>query len=166
MNDGKVATYIPQLARVDPKVLADGGIRVETPLYCSCGASRSVPLMGSVPRTATVALHSAFNQFRRPSTMRSPPPNSVNSLSLLSRIIREVVSGADAVHRYVGQEPSGRLFNDICLDSNSHFPHFNSRFRFRQTPQSHGQFGGNHHHRVDQKQVEYGRSIRLCMKSS
>jgi len=27
--------------------------------------------------------------------------------------------GAEYVHKYVGQEPSGRLFNEICLDSNS-----------------------------------------------
>lgn len=30
--------------------------------------------------------------------------------------------GADEVHSYVGQEPSGRLFNEICLDHN-HKPH-------------------------------------------
>lgn len=27
--------------------------------------------------------------------------------------------GTDYVHKFVGQEPSGRTFNDICLDSNS-----------------------------------------------
>ncbi|CAD5225676.1 unnamed protein product [Bursaphelenchus xylophilus] len=26
--------------------------------------------------------------------------------------------GSDKVHQYIGQEPSGRLFNDICLDNN------------------------------------------------
>ncbi|VDK25755.1 unnamed protein product [Anisakis simplex] len=26
--------------------------------------------------------------------------------------------GSDEVHTYVGQEPSGRLFNEICLDHN------------------------------------------------
>lgn len=26
--------------------------------------------------------------------------------------------GADFVHSYVGYEPSGRLFNEICLDGN------------------------------------------------
>ncbi|KAI6211524.1 No extended memory [Aphelenchoides besseyi] len=30
--------------------------------------------------------------------------------------------GADFVHKYVGQEPSGRLFNEICLDSKN-IPH-------------------------------------------
>uniref|UniRef100_A0AC34FE18 Glutaminase n=1 Tax=Panagrolaimus sp. ES5 TaxID=591445 RepID=A0AC34FE18_9BILA len=36
--------------------------------------------------------------------------------------------GADMVHQYVGQEPSGRLFNDICLDNNNkpHNPMVNS----------------------------------------
>uniref|UniRef100_A0A914YRI9 glutaminase n=1 Tax=Panagrolaimus superbus TaxID=310955 RepID=A0A914YRI9_9BILA len=36
--------------------------------------------------------------------------------------------GADMVHHFVGQEPSGRLFNDICLDTNNkpHNPMVNS----------------------------------------
>uniref|UniRef100_A0A914X5I7 glutaminase n=1 Tax=Plectus sambesii TaxID=2011161 RepID=A0A914X5I7_9BILA len=36
--------------------------------------------------------------------------------------------GADAVHSFVGQEPSGRLFNEICLDGNNkpHNPMVNS----------------------------------------
>jgi len=36
--------------------------------------------------------------------------------------------GADYVHQYVGQEPSGRLFNEICLDNNNkpHNPMVNS----------------------------------------
>ncbi|EPB77516.1 glutaminase A [Ancylostoma ceylanicum] len=36
--------------------------------------------------------------------------------------------GADYVHSYVGEEPSGRLFNDICLDSRKkpHNPMVNS----------------------------------------
>uniref|UniRef100_A0A914WQN2 glutaminase n=1 Tax=Plectus sambesii TaxID=2011161 RepID=A0A914WQN2_9BILA len=36
--------------------------------------------------------------------------------------------GADEVHSYVGQEPSGRFFNEICLDRNSkpHNPMVNS----------------------------------------
>ena len=36
--------------------------------------------------------------------------------------------GADIVHHYVGQEPSGRLFNEICLDTNNkpHNPMVNS----------------------------------------
>lgn len=29
--------------------------------------------------------------------------------------------GADVIHQYVGQEPSGRLFNELCLDSKSMF---------------------------------------------
>jgi hypothetical protein len=27
--------------------------------------------------------------------------------------------GADEVHKYIGTEPSGRFFNEICLDYNS-----------------------------------------------
>lgn len=30
-------------------------------------------------------------------------------------------AGADFVHKYVGHEPSGRLFNEICLDCDSKF---------------------------------------------
>lgn len=29
--------------------------------------------------------------------------------------------GAEVVHRYVGQEPSGRNFNELVLDSNSEY---------------------------------------------
>ena len=36
--------------------------------------------------------------------------------------------GSDLVHRYVSHEPSGRSFNEICLDSNNkpHNPMLNS----------------------------------------
>lgn len=29
--------------------------------------------------------------------------------------------GPDDVHKFVGQEPSGRTFNELCLDENSIF---------------------------------------------
>ena len=29
--------------------------------------------------------------------------------------------GSEVVHRYVGQEPSGRMFNELILDYNSKF---------------------------------------------
>jgi glutaminase len=31
--------------------------------------------------------------------------------------------GSDVVHQYVGQEPSGRNFNELVLDYNSEFPY-------------------------------------------
>lgn len=36
--------------------------------------------------------------------------------------------GADYVHQFIGQEPSGRLFNEICLDAQNkpHSPLINS----------------------------------------
>jgi glutaminase len=36
--------------------------------------------------------------------------------------------GADYVHQFIGQEPSGRLYNEICLDANRkpHSPLINS----------------------------------------
>ena len=30
--------------------------------------------------------------------------------------------GRDTVHQYVGQEPSGRMFNELSLDNNSENP--------------------------------------------
>ena len=29
--------------------------------------------------------------------------------------------GSELVHQYVGQEPSGRMFNNLCLDYNSQY---------------------------------------------
>ena len=31
--------------------------------------------------------------------------------------------GADVVHQYIGQEPSGRMFNELCLDYSNKVSH-------------------------------------------
>uniref|UniRef100_A0A914WTX4 glutaminase n=1 Tax=Plectus sambesii TaxID=2011161 RepID=A0A914WTX4_9BILA len=87
---GNVATYIPQLARVDPEFWAVSICTVDGQRR-SWGDSMTPFCMQSVSKPFTYAI-------------------AVEEL------------GADEVHHYVGQEPSGRLFNDICLDYNSR-PH-------------------------------------------
>uniref|UniRef100_A0A914X683 glutaminase n=1 Tax=Plectus sambesii TaxID=2011161 RepID=A0A914X683_9BILA len=96
VSTGKVATYIPQLARQDPNqwgvsICTVDGQRV------SFGSARTPFCFQSVSKAFTYAI-----------------------------VASEI--GADAVHSYVGQEPSGRLFNDICLDGSGkpHNPMVNS----------------------------------------
>ncbi|KAL3120994.1 hypothetical protein niasHT_009645 [Heterodera trifolii] len=59
----------------------------------------------------------------------SKVPFCVQSVSkALNYSIAASEMGAEYVHQYVGQEPSGRLFNEICLDPNNkpHNPMVNS----------------------------------------
>lgn len=84
-----MATYIPQLARGDPKKWAVSICTVDGQRV-SFGDSRHPFCFQSVSK--------AFNYAIAASDL-----------------------GADFVHKYVGQEPSGRLFNDICLDSKSRY---------------------------------------------
>ncbi|CDW58414.1 glutaminase kidney, mitochondrial [Trichuris trichiura] len=89
-TEGKVADYIPQLARVDPN---HWGVAV-----CTVDGQRA-------------------------SWGDSKLPWCLQSISkALSYAIALDILGDELVHRYVGQEPSGRLFNDICLDHNNR-PH-------------------------------------------
>uniref|UniRef100_A0A915PXD8 glutaminase n=1 Tax=Setaria digitata TaxID=48799 RepID=A0A915PXD8_9BILA len=96
IQEGRVADYIPQLARVDPKkwglsICTIDGQRV------SYGDARTPFCFQSISK--------AFNY-------------AIVSSDL----------GADFVHNYVGHEPSGRLFNEICLDCNGkpHNPMINA----------------------------------------
>ncbi|KAI6221261.1 No extended memory [Aphelenchoides besseyi] len=86
LDAGKVADYIPQLGRVNPKLF---GLAITTidGQRCSFGDAKTVFCLQSVSK--------AFNY-------------AIASSEL----------GSDYVHQFVGQEPSGRLFNEICLDAN------------------------------------------------
>ncbi|PAV88116.1 hypothetical protein WR25_17730 [Diploscapter pachys] len=93
INEGKVATYIPQLARVSPDLWGVSVCTVDGQ-RASFGDTKAAFCVQSVSK--------AFNY--------------------------AIASSADEVHKYVGQEPSGRLFNEICLDSKNkpHNPMVNS----------------------------------------
>ncbi|KAI1726748.1 glutaminase domain-containing protein [Ditylenchus destructor] len=90
MKDGKVATYIPQLARADPNLW---GVSI-----CTIDGQRI-----------------SFGDTKLPFCFQSVS-KAFNYAIAASDL------GADILHNYVGQEPSGRLFNEICLDS-KHRPH-------------------------------------------
>uniref|UniRef100_A0A183CA45 glutaminase n=1 Tax=Globodera pallida TaxID=36090 RepID=A0A183CA45_GLOPA len=96
ITDGKVANYIPQLARMSPNYW---GVSI-----CTVDGQRI-----------------SFGD--------SNVPFCVQSVSkALNYSIAASEMGAEYVHQYVGQEPSGRLFNEICLDPNNkpHNPMVNS----------------------------------------
>lgn len=86
-TDGKVASYIPQLARVNPDYW---GLSM-----CTVDGQRF-----------------AIGDYNIPFSLQSC------SKPLTYAIALEQL-GADVVHQYVGQEPSGRMFNELVLDYNS-----------------------------------------------
>lgn len=83
---GKVATYIPQLAKYNPDYW---GVSI-----CTVDGQRF-----------------SIGDTEIPFTIQSSgkPINYAIALTEL---------GSDAVHQYVGQEPSGRMFNELVLDYN------------------------------------------------
>lgn len=88
-SEGKVASYIPQLARMNPDYW---GVSV-----CTIDGQRFSIGDTSIPFT----LQSC-----------SKPLTYAIALDRL---------GQEVVHQYVGQEPSGRNFNELVLDYNSKF---------------------------------------------
>uniref|UniRef100_A0AC34QUB2 Glutaminase n=1 Tax=Panagrolaimus sp. JU765 TaxID=591449 RepID=A0AC34QUB2_9BILA len=86
-TSGKVASYIPQLARVNPEHWAVSVCTVDGQ-RASWGDHQLPFCLQSVSKPFSYAL--AIEQL-----------------------------GAEEVHKFVGQEPSGRFFNEICLDANS-----------------------------------------------
>ncbi|CEF59993.1 No extended memory [Strongyloides ratti] len=84
-NSGKVATYIPQLARQSPNRWGMSICTIDGQRY-SLGDSNAAFCFQSVSKTFNYAIAASD-------------------------------VGADVVHSYVGHEPSGRLFNEICLDN-------------------------------------------------
>lgn len=95
-QSGKVATYIPQLARQNPNCWGMSVCTIDGQRF-SLGDSRHPFCLQSVSK--------AFNY----------------------AIVASDV-GAEEVHNYVGHEPSGRLFNEICLDAHGkpHNPMINA----------------------------------------
>lgn len=83
---GKVADYIPQLAKVDPEYW---GVSI-----CTVDGQRHSIGDTDVPFT--------FQSSGKP----------VNYAIALNHL------GTDTVHSFVGQEPSGRMFNELVLDHN------------------------------------------------
>ena len=86
-TDGKVASYIPQLARVNPDYW---GVAV-----CTIDGQRF-----------------AIGDVHVPFTLQSCSKPLTYALAL-EKLTQKVV------HQYVGQEPSGRNFNELVLDHNS-----------------------------------------------
>ncbi|XP_019867420.2 glutaminase liver isoform, mitochondrial isoform X2 [Aethina tumida] len=95
-NDGKVASYIPQLGRMNPNYW---GVSI-----CTIDGQRFSVGDVNVPFTIQSC---------------SKPLTYGIALDLL---------GQDVVHKYVGQEPSGRNFNELILDHNKkpHNPMINA----------------------------------------
>ncbi|GMS82225.1 hypothetical protein PENTCL1PPCAC_4400 [Pristionchus entomophagus] len=93
---GQVATYIPQLARMDPNLWGMSICTIDGQRF-SLGDCKTNFCFQSVSK--------AFNY----------------------AIVASDI-GADVVHSYIGHEPSGRLFNEICLDTNGkpHNPMINA----------------------------------------
>lgn len=88
-NDGKVASYIPQLSRMNPDYW---GVSV-----CTVDGQRFSIGETDIPFTIQSC---------------SKPLTYAIALEKL---------GQELVHQYVGQEPSGRNFNELVLDYNSEF---------------------------------------------
>uniref|UniRef100_A0A336LR31 glutaminase n=2 Tax=Culicoides sonorensis TaxID=179676 RepID=A0A336LR31_CULSO len=95
-TDGKVASYIPQLARVNPDYWGLSLCTVDGQRF-SIGDSNVPFTLQSCSKPLTYAI--ALEQL-----------------------------GADLVHQYIGQEPSGRNFNELVLDYNKkpHNPMINA----------------------------------------
>jgi len=87
---GKVATYIPQLARADPDLWAMS--------VCTVDGQRFA--LGDVDAQFTI--------------------QSCSKPFTYAVCLNEL--GSEVVHKYIGHEPSGRNFNEICLDKNGR-PH-------------------------------------------
>lgn len=86
-TDGKVASYIPQLARVNPEYW---GVSV-----CTIDGQRF-----------------SIGDVHIPFTLQSCSKPLTYAVAL-EKLTQKVV------HQYVGQEPSGRNFNELVLDHNS-----------------------------------------------
>uniref|UniRef100_A0A0N5A8W9 glutaminase n=1 Tax=Syphacia muris TaxID=451379 RepID=A0A0N5A8W9_9BILA len=95
-TEGKIADYIPQLARSSPQ-------------YWGCAICT---IDGQRRHWGDAKLPFCLQSVSKPFTY--------------AIALEEL--GAEEVHQFVGQEPSGRLFNEICLDHNKkpHNPMINA----------------------------------------
>ena len=90
-QDGRVASYIPQLARYSPDHWAVS--------VCTVDGQRF-----------------SLGDIHTPFTMQSCSKPFTYGICL-----NEL--GSKVVHQYVSHEPSGRNFNEICLDSRGNLSH-------------------------------------------
>ncbi|CAG0892433.1 unnamed protein product [Darwinula stevensoni] len=85
-KDGKVASYIPQLAHMNPNYW---GVS-----FCTVDGQRF-----------------SIGDDNIPFTMQS-------ASKVLTYVIAHSELGAERIHSYIGQEPSGRMFNELVLNHN------------------------------------------------
>uniref|UniRef100_A0A0K0DQQ2 glutaminase n=1 Tax=Angiostrongylus cantonensis TaxID=6313 RepID=A0A0K0DQQ2_ANGCA len=101
-----VATYIPQLARADPNSFAIS--------VCTVDGQRIS--WGDALKPFCLQVSLFIFLFNHMKTQRNAHAYSVSKPFTYALVHDEL--GPDELHSHVGQEPSGRLFNDICLDHN------------------------------------------------
>ena len=95
-NNGNVATYIPQLANVDPELYSISICSIDGQIYNKGDYKQEFCVQScSKPITYLIASH---------------------------------LSNSDYIHNFVGCEPSGRNFNELCLNTDKipHNPLINS----------------------------------------
>jgi glutaminase len=93
---GSVATYIPQLAHVNPDLFAVSICSIDGQMY-NCGDYKHEFCIQSCSKPITY-------------------------------IIASDIHGSEYVHNFIGREPSGRNFNELCMNSDNipHNPLINS----------------------------------------
>ena len=90
VSSGEVATYIPTLAKQDPKKWA----------VAACSVSGQQVLLGDYDDSWCVQ----------------------STCKVVNYLVALDLLGEEAVHKHVSKEPSGRNFNQLCLDKNN-LPH-------------------------------------------
>ena len=102
ITSGTVASYIPQLARYDPSNWAVS--------ICTVDGQRWWISQGITSQL--IIRRYSLGNVKTPFTLQS-----TSKPFTYAACLNEL--GSDLVHQYVGQEPSGRMFNELSLDFNS-----------------------------------------------